>query len=196
MTQPFWVRNAKTCIQNTSLIKSKLPVLQRDIRKLPEPAIGVNRRKRVPNDSVTDAQKRESTSLSGENTSSEQTRSSTLVGQSSTESYPTTLSDVQLKEAPKPKRKVRYLDDVISPKELRRTSTSTSTRYWNEYDYPGDGDGSGTSDEGYYIYVDPNEKIQWPGAGLFQRFKALFKSRKPASEKDDEESATLLPDSP
>jgi hypothetical protein len=82
----------------------------------------------------------------------------------------------------------------MSPSEER--TTSTSMRYWTEYDYPGDGDGSPTSDEVYYIYVDPNEKIQWPGAGLFQRFKALFKGPKQASEKDDEESANLLPDSP
>jgi len=194
MTQPFWVRNVRTCIQNTSLITSKLPVLRRDIRKLPEPAIGAHRRKRAPpNDSGTDVAKRESASLSGDNTSGEQTGSNTLVGQSSTGSYPTTISDVRLKEAPKSKRKVRYLDSM-SPTEQR--TTSTSTRYWNEYDYPGDGDGSGTSDEGYYIYVDPNEKIQWPGAGLFQRLKALFKGRKQASEKDDEEAANLLPDSP
>jgi hypothetical protein len=74
--------------------------------------------------------------------------------------------------------------------------TPTTTRYWNEYDFPGDGDGSGTSDEGYYIYVDPNEKIEWPGTGLIQRIKALFKGRKATSEKDDEESAAFLPDSP
>jgi hypothetical protein len=191
MTQPFWVRKCQNCIQNISLIVSKLPVLQRDIRKLPEPAIGSHRRKRIPNESINDPQKRESTSLSGDNTSGEQTGSSTLIGQSSTASYPVTLSDVQLKEAPKSKRTVRYLDDPVSPREQRTTST---TRYWNEYDYPGDGDGSGTSDEGYYIYVDPNEKIQWPGAGLLQRLKALFKGRKPATEKDDEESAALLPD--
>ena len=87
------------------------------------------------------------------------------------------------------------MDDAISSKELQMTPTNT-LRYWNEYDYPGDGDGSGASDEGYYIYVDPNEKMQWPGAGLFQRLKALFKGRKAASEKDDEESANFLPESP
>lgn len=117
-----------------------------------------------------------------------------MVGQSSSTSHPTTPSDVQLREASQTKRKVRYLEDAINSKELQ--VTPTTTRYWNEYDFPGDGDGSGTSDEGYYIYVDPNEKFQWPGTGLFKRLKALFKGRKAASEKDDEESAAFLPDSP
>lgn len=176
------------------LIRPKLPVLQRDIRKLPEPTIGAQRRKRTLNDSFNGTPKREVTPSSGENTSGEQTGSSTLIGQSSTAaSYLTTTDDLRPVEA-KPKRNVKYADDVMDPKTQR--TTPAPKRYWNEYDYPEDGDVSGTGDEGYYIYVDPDEKFQWPGTGLFRLLKTLFQGRKTPSEKDDEEAQAILPDSP
>ena len=87
-----------------------------------------------------------------------------------------------------PKKQKRWSRYANEPKV---TSQQKEPRYWNEYDYPEDGSGSGEGDDGYYIYVDPNEKFDWPFAGLFKRLKSLFVG-KAASEKTDEEAQPLL----
>lgn len=159
----------------------QLPVLQRDIRKLPEPALGATRRRR--NDSTSEVATRQKTSRA--EYTSEQTGSATMAGRSSGPSAPVTPSGPQPIQQPKRKRKLKYADEVPGLKTQQITP-----RYWNEYDFPEDNSGSNEGDDGYYIYLDPNERFEWPFSNLFKRLKSLF-IRRPPSEKTDEEQPLL-----
>lgn len=180
MAQPFWVKERCESVKYCIADNSQLPVLQRDIRKLPEPTLGANRRRRV--DTTSEVVMREETSSSTEQ-ASEQTGSATLVGESSGPSAPVTPSGPQPMKQSKRKTKLKYADATSK-------TTQTTTRYWNEYDFPEDNSGSNEGDDGYYIYVDPDEKFEWPFSNLFKRLKSLFIQR-PPSEKSDEEQPML-----
>jgi len=156
-------------------------VLEKDIRKLPEPSEPQGRRKRT--DTSSEGSKRAFAVSNGDQTSGEQTESTTLVGASSGASEITRPSTTRPVGQLRKKRWSRRAND---PKTSQK-----EPRYWNEYDFPEEGSGSGEGDDGYYIYVDPNEKIEWPLAGLFARIKSLF-GRKTDSEKSDEEAQPLL----
>lgn len=75
-------------------------------------------------------------------------------------------------------------------------------RYWNEYDHPED------EDEGYYIYVDPNASVKFPGQETLEAWtkktRQLFGMRLQAEERsllsavedgttDDEDSGSESP---
>ncbi|KAE9985915.1 hypothetical protein EG328_006755 [Venturia inaequalis] len=169
MSPPFW-----------------LPVLNRDIRKVPE-AIPLHRRKsnQIPNTS-------NKTSTESEY---DHTGSSTAVatGESSVTSGPPSpvqssgFGDRLANGPSRKKKKVSYHQDAL----LKDTSNLKvpENRYWNEYDHPEDGS---DDENGYYIYMDPNATNKWPGQGMveniFARFKSLFITPKP----EDEESRGLL----
>jgi len=187
MTQPFWVRRSPDANfpgQATDI--PKLPVLEKDIRKLPEAPAPHSRRKRAVTDTSTEASKRAEASSNDDQTSAEQTESTTLVGGSSGASGIVTPPGAQrVGQLKKEKRWSRHAKEPKAPPQQKET------RYWNEYDYPEDGSGSGEGDDGYYIYVDPNEKFDWPFASIFKRLKSLF-VHKATSEKSDEEAQPLL----
>ncbi|KAJ4357950.1 uncharacterized protein N0V89_002527 [Didymosphaeria variabile] len=60
-------------------------------------------------------------------------------------------------------------------------------RYWNEYDNPEDGD------DGYYIYVDPDAEVKFPGQELFEELarktRRLFGIKEEAAEDSSLSSA-------
>lgn len=77
-----------------------------------------------------------------------------------------------------------------------------SQRYWNEYDHPED------EEQGYYIYIDPNASVKFPGQETLEAWtrktRQLFGMRLQAEEQsllsaaddgttDDEESGTESP---
>ncbi|TID13727.1 SPX domain-containing protein [Venturia nashicola] len=158
MSPPFW-----------------LPVLNRDIRKVPE-AVPVHRRKSSQIQATLNKTSTES--------EYDHTGSSTAVttGESSVTSGPPSpaenggLGDCGLTGPPRKKKKVSKLK-------------IPETRYWNEYDHPEDGS---DDENGYYIYMDPNATNKWPGQetveNMFAMVKSLFITPKP----DDEESRGLL----
>jgi hypothetical protein len=59
-----------------------------------------------------------------------------------------------------------------------------SQRYWNEYDHPED------EDEGYYIYVDPNASVKFPGQETFEAWTR--KTRKMLGMRLQAEEQSLL----
>lgn len=163
MSPPFW-----------------LPVLNRDIRKVPE-AIPLHRRK--SNQIQTTCNK---TSTESEH---DHTGSSTAVatGESSVSSEPSPVKDSgfgdRVGNVPsRKKKKVSYHQDAL-------LKDASDTRYWNEYDHPEDGS---DDENGYYIYMDPNATNKWPGQetieNMFARVKSLFIAPRP----EDEENRGLL----
>jgi hypothetical protein len=87
----------------------------------------------------------------------------------------------------------------------RQVAQKPSTRYWSEYDHPEDG----SDEEGYYIYVDPDDtditlipfqkqltSILLKAKNFFSSRKSEPKLRKQSSEFDPLLSATTLPKLP
>ncbi|KAK3678632.1 hypothetical protein LTR78_001930 [Recurvomyces mirabilis] len=149
-----------------------LPMLERDIRKLPPPAM-----KRTSSSAIqTPASRDSANNITDSTTAVETTRSDSITQQSELEVPP-------LRSFRKKRR--RNLPEATAHQE---------TRYWSEYDHPEepeDGDSSG-----YAIYIDPNEKSGFDE--FFDRLGRLFKRKRPAEEepmlsgqtspKDDETS--------
>lgn len=169
MSPPFW-----------------LPVLNRDIRKVPE-AAPLHRRK---SNQIQNTSNKTSTESEYDHTGSS---TAVATGESSVTSGPSTPvedrfgSHIGNSPSRKKKKKVSYHQDAL----LKDTSDLkiTETRYWNEYDHPE----YGSDDEnGYYIYMDPNATNKWPGQetveNMFAKVKSLFFTPRP----EDEESRGLL----
>lgn len=169
MSPPFW-----------------LPVLNRDIRKLPD-AIPLHRRKSNQIQSTSNKTSTES--------EYDHTGSSTAVatGESSVTSGPASpmensgFGDLGENGPSRKKKKVSYHQDALLKDSSKRKVPDT--RYWNEYDHPEDGS---DDENGYYIYMDPNATNKWPGQetveNIFAKVKSLFVTPKP----EDEESRGLL----
>ncbi|KAK3074804.1 hypothetical protein LTR53_002470 [Teratosphaeriaceae sp. CCFEE 6253] len=161
-----------------------LPVLDRDIRKLPPPAM-----KRMP-----------STASSADRTP--QSRGSANGVTDSTTAVETGRSDSATQELEAPPirsfRKKRRRDRTQEPIGQKQP------KYWSEYDHPEDGD----ANDAYVIYMDPNQKSAFEA--MFSRLGGIFSRRKkPAEEEalltepatprdsessdDDNETATIKP---
>lgn len=56
-------------------------------------------------------------------------------------------------------------------------------RYWNEYDDPED------ADEGYYIYIDPDAEVKFPGQELFENWARKTRRLFGIKEESDEEES-------
>ncbi|CAK3867013.1 SPX domain-containing [Lecanosticta acicola] len=146
-----------------------LPILDRDIRKLPPPAM-----------------KRKSTA-EGSGSGTLSTVSPASVGDSTTaaENYndpPMDLQQPPLRSFRKKKR--RHYPEAQS-------KSAPQQRYWSEYDHPEDDEG-----EAFYILMDPNDKNAVDR--LFDRVGALFRRKNaeeeallpsPDSPHDDESSS-------
>jgi len=61
---------------------------------------------------------------------------------------------------------------------------AVAPRYWSEYDHPEDG----SEDEGYYIYIDPNESTKFPGQETVEKWYSTVRSYfwKPSADEVDE----------
>ncbi|QDS76492.1 hypothetical protein FKW77_005284 [Venturia effusa] len=168
MSPPFW-----------------LPVLSRDIRKVPEATPHRRRSNQI------------STTSNKTSTESDydHTGSSTAVatGESSVTSGPSTpVEDTsfvdRLKNGHTRKGKtVSYHQDASlkGPSNLK----ISETRYWNEYDHPEDGS---DDDNGYYIYTDPDATRKWPGQSMVENMAAKVRSLFMTPRPEDEESRCIL----
>lgn len=102
-----------------------------------------------------------------------------------------------------------YVDEAPPLRAFRKKRKSSAVpeqsqseqRYWNEYDNPED------EDEGYYIYIDPDAEVKFPGQELFEglarQTRRLFGIKEHEGEEsgvssaetsDDEESPIDRPD--
>lgn len=121
--------------------------------------------------------------------------SSTAVADSSATSLPTTPLEGR-DFARKSDRTIRYAPDNGATGR-RPPQIAKQTRYWSEYDHPED---SSDSDNGYYIYVDPNEDTSWvpfrsTATKIFNGVSSLFCHGKVnrRAQNLDVESDPLLP---
>lgn len=151
-----------------------LPILDRDIRKLPPPAIKPsshspsNSSTRTPNSAG---------SVHAESVTAVETGRSDSIAQSSDLGVPPLRSY---------RKKRRRAYPPLSPPLERRQQ-----RYWSEYDNPEDGFANG--DEVYVIYVDPNAKSRFDR--FFDHLGSIFSRRDAERERlldghDDESSSS------
>jgi hypothetical protein len=137
-----------------------MPLLEQDIRKLPEP---VKRKSRRTKDSTTGSASQSSPPLTSASNTSYDGQLSPLAshhGESSTNSTQGFVDPPPL-QAFRKKRRKPYSDypPPMTPVEQEQEAP----RYWNEYDNPEDEDTGG-----YYIYVDPDAPVKFPGQELLE----------------------------
>ncbi|KAF2117714.1 hypothetical protein BDV96DRAFT_400737 [Lophiotrema nucula] len=158
-----------------------LPLLEQDIRKLPAP---VKRQRRKGGSALLD-----SVSHSPSLQTSGSTTSVVTDGQSSpnaSRNGETSATSVAEFIEPPPLRAFRKKRKPYAGRlpAIEAEEEPQQQRYWNEYDNPED------EDEGYYIYIDPNAEVKFPGQELFEgwtrKARQLFRKRR-----TDEESPLL-----
>ncbi|KAK1080177.1 hypothetical protein LTR48_007866, partial [Friedmanniomyces endolithicus] len=140
-----------------------LPILDRDIRKLPPPAL-----KRTP--SSADRSPISAGSVNGA------TDSTTAVETGRSDSATHELETPPIRSFRK-KRRRNYPQNP--PKQQQ-------AKYWSEYDHPEDEEGG----DAYVIYLDPNQKSTLDT--IFDRLTGLFtRPRRPKTHEEEEEEALL-----
>jgi hypothetical protein len=177
-------------IHNYILTAAQLPVLARDIRKVPD-GIPKTRRK------ASQVSPAPSIVLQTSMASDPEQSSSTAVatGASSVTSIPTTpIEPREFGAAFSPRRQSRAKPSRKARLEnrTRKVSEPPSTRYWSEYDHPEDASGD---ENGYYIYVDPDASDKYPGQETFEYVYAKLKgllNRNNQKAAEDEESRPIL----
>ena len=164
MSPPFWI-----CL------------LDKDIRKLPEP---VQRRSRKAKGST-------SASISQFSPTATSTSNTSYDGQSSPlasryeESSATAIHefvDPPSLQAFRKKSRKAY-SDYPAPIVQAESEPEAQPRYWNEYDHPED------EETGYYIYVDPDAPVKFPGQDFFEA--CARKTKKLFGIKEEAEEASL-----
>ena len=170
-----------------------ISLLDRDIRKLPEP---VKRRTRKNRGSMSGSNTQSSPPMtSTSNTSYDgQLSPSTLRNGESSAASAQDFVDPPSLQAFRKKHRKSYVDRNPVVREEPEMQ-----RYWNEYDHPED------EEEGYYIYIDPNASVKFPGQETLEAWtkktRQLFGMRLQAEEQsllsvaddattDDEESGS------
>ncbi|EON62900.1 hypothetical protein W97_02125 [Coniosporium apollinis CBS 100218] len=152
MQSPFW-----------------LPLLAKDIRKLPE---GNTKRRRLAGSAQYSSSGGPSTSATEVDTSA-----STPMQVSSPATSVPDLPATALLSASKKRRKATFEPGVLA-KDLDGAATAPAPRYWSEYDHPEDG----SDDDTYVLYIDPNARSKFPGqdslSRLFRKTRSYFR-RKP-----------------
>lgn len=152
-------------------------MLDKDIRKLP-PATKRERRKA---NSTAGSSQFSPPGTSGVSTGG-QTSPSTW-HDTSTTSAPEFDEEAPPLRAFRKKRKPSAIPEQPEPEQQR---------YWNEYDNPEDGD------DGYYIYIDPDAEVKFPGQELFEglarRTRRLFGIKEDAAEDSSLSSAETSDD--
>lgn len=183
MAPPSWVCKKDrvwVCIANLL----KLPLLRRDIRKLP------NKEPMQRHHSIVQFSQSDDVTLVSDSAASLTAGelSSSLSGTARPTSSATSLpSPSEAEQAPavakakrKPKRAKLQLPPEIPKEQLQQT------RYWNEYDDPEDGDDG----DAYVIYVDPNAPLGYPGQAAIEKVISWMTS--PFKPANDEERRMLL----
>jgi hypothetical protein len=169
-----------TCCKPTSMSAPHwIALLDKDIRKLPEPT---KRRSRKARGSVSGSNTQSSppmTSTSNTSFDGQLSPSTLRNGESSATSAQEFVDPPPLQAFRKKHRKPfsDYPPPVVQDEP-------ESQRYWNEYDHPED------EDEGYYIYVDPNASVKFPGQETFEAWTR--KTRKMLGMRLQAEEQSLL----
>lgn len=175
----------QTCKPDNTSPPFWIPILSRDIRKLPPPAKARND-SLVPRGSGSASTTQRSTGtdsvrgLTDETTAVDTTRPSS--GTPAEAAPPDQLETPPLKAFRK-KRRRKYAGQ--SDDTPHRPSQQ---RYWNEYDNPEDGE---AADNAYVIYIDPNERSTLDK--LFESLGSIFSPRKEAREPDADPSTPGTP---
>ncbi|KAH8730141.1 hypothetical protein GQ44DRAFT_700900 [Phaeosphaeriaceae sp. PMI808] len=150
-----------TCCKPSSMTTPIwLPLLEQDIRRLPEP---VKRRSRKAQASAAGSMSQTSPPQSStSNTSHGGVTSPSMSrnGETSATSGQEFVDPPSL-QAFRKKRRVPFSD--YPPPMVPEDEQSEVQRYWNEYDHPEDDDSGG-----YYIYVDPDAPVKFPGQEMFE----------------------------
>ncbi|KAF7571327.1 hypothetical protein PtrM4_088270 [Pyrenophora tritici-repentis] len=143
MSEPFWIS-----------------LLDKDIRKLPEP---VKKRSRRAMAYSSDSQVQNSPPATSTSNTSYDGQSSPLASryeESSATSVHEFVDPPPLQAFRKKSR--RPYSDYPPPLKPADPEPEVQQRYWNEYDHPED------EETGYYIYVDPDAEVKFPGQDFFE----------------------------
>ncbi|KAF1973212.1 hypothetical protein BU23DRAFT_554498 [Bimuria novae-zelandiae CBS 107.79] len=158
-----------------------IPLLDQDIRKLPP----TQKRQRRKANNATSPSQISSPGTSGTSTAGHTDLSSPRGGETSATSIAEFVEEAPPLRAFRKKRKQSVANEQQEPE---------AQRYWNEYDNPEDGDG----DNGYYIYIDPDAEIKFPGQELFSNWarktRRLFGIREEPEEEESISSAETSDD--
>lgn len=172
MSAPFWIS-----------------LLDRDIRKLPEP---VQRRSRKARGSMSASISQLSPTATSASNTSYDGQSSPLASryeESSATSVHEFVDPPSLQAFRKKSRKP-YSDypPPVIPAEPE-PEPEAQPRYWNEYDHPED------EETGYYIYVDPDAPVKFPGQDFFEACARRTKKLFGIQEEPEEASLSSIEDS-
>ena len=168
-----------------------MPLLDNDIRKLPPRAKRQRRKASTTGSYSQTSPPQTSTSTTSLTGTDGQTSPFTARNEESSATSAPEFVDPPPLQAFRKKRKpyAEYPPPIQAEPETQR--------YWNEYDNPE------SEDEGYYIYLDPNESGTYPGQAFFEACKSTTRKlfgireatsqRSVSSESSDDESADDSP---
>lgn len=168
-----------TCCKPTAMSAPLwISLLEKDIRKLPEP---VQRRSRKARGSISASVSQLSPPATSTSNTSYDGQSSPIASryaESSATSVHEFVDPPSLQAFRKKSRKP--YSDYPPPMIRAESEPEAQPRYWNEYDHPED------EETGYYIYVDPDAPVKFPGQDFFEacarRTKKLFGIQEEAEE--------------
>lgn len=195
MTSPFWVSTLSVHAAGTfhmELVPTatkpgsdlanvhQIPLLDQDIRKLPEP---VKRRSRRTKGSANGSVSQNSPPLTSTSNTSYDGQLSPLAshnGESSVTSAQEFVDPPPLQAFRKKHR--RPFSDYPPPMSSAEQEPEVQ-RYWNEYDHPEDEESGG-----YYIYVDADAPVKFPGQELIEAWARKTRQMLGMKMKADESS--------
>ncbi|ORX98527.1 hypothetical protein BCR34DRAFT_496053 [Clohesyomyces aquaticus] len=158
-----------------------IPLLDEDIRKLPTPVKRQRRTAGSRSDSVSQLSPRTETSTTSASATGGHTSPYTLRnGESSATSGPDPLQPPPLRAfRHKSRRSYSKYPPPLQAEEARTQG------YWNEYDNPE------SDEDGYYIYVDPNASVKFPGQEIIAEWTRKTKDFFLGKKKSGDESPIL-----
>lgn len=180
-----------------------MPLLDQDIRKLPEPVKRKSRRARSSTAGSLSQSSPPQTSTSNTSYDGLLSPLASRNGETSATSAQEFVDPPSL-QAFRKKRRTPYAD--YPPPLSSANEEPEPQRYWNEYDHPEDEDTGG-----FYIYVDPDAPVKFPGQDIFEawsrRTRRLFGIRDKArhasytstaedGSSDDEDTSNESPITP
>jgi hypothetical protein len=164
----------------------QISLLDKDIRKLPEP---IKKRSRKMRGSTNGSQTQVSPTATSTSNTSYDGHSSPITsrnGESSATSVHEFVNPPPLQAFRKKTRKP-YSD--YPPPMNRAASEQDAPRYWNEYDHPDD------EESGYYIYVNPDASVKFPGQELLEAMTRTTRRLFGMRDRADQASLSATEDS-
>jgi hypothetical protein len=184
MSPPSWASSV-TVFAYAWTNASQLSLLDRDIRKLPTPVKRQRRKADSTTDSLLTSPLDVSTSTTASMTDGQSSSHAFQAGESSTTSVP----DMEEPPALHAFRKKSRRPYAEYPPAIQAQAPPEQQRYWSEYDHP-----ESEEDEGYYIYIDPNAKMGFPGQELLENWVRKMKKLLGVRNTDEEARPLSSPD--